>query len=122
MDNNSDELSTSELKDTPDNPAYVPLEDAPQNSIEPINITDIWTEFFEEVRESYKKDNNCHILAFLFDKDCKDTYLVNSLDEIWKTSYSEGIFHFFNEIIYQIAKHSCVITLCSRFLINNIIH
>ncbi|MBW0584605.1 hypothetical protein O181_124320 [Austropuccinia psidii MF-1] len=37
--------------------------------IEGINITDIGTEFFEEVRESYKKDKNFHILTSLLDKD-----------------------------------------------------
>ncbi|MBW0460325.1 hypothetical protein O181_000040 [Austropuccinia psidii MF-1] len=38
------------LANTPDNPAYVPLEAEPQMPIEGINITDIGTEFFEEVR------------------------------------------------------------------------
>ncbi|MBW0513343.1 hypothetical protein O181_053058 [Austropuccinia psidii MF-1] len=51
---NADGLSMWELANTPDNPAYVPLEAEPQIPIEGINITDIGTEFFEEVRESYK--------------------------------------------------------------------
>ncbi|MBW0503231.1 hypothetical protein O181_042946 [Austropuccinia psidii MF-1] len=50
---NSDGPSRWALANTPDNPAYVPLEAAPQITIEGINITDIGTEFFEEVRESY---------------------------------------------------------------------
>ncbi|MBW0549469.1 hypothetical protein O181_089184 [Austropuccinia psidii MF-1] len=95
------------LANTPDNPDYVPLEAETQIPIEGINITDIWTEFFEEVRESYKKDKNCHILTSLLDKDCKDTSSVNALDEVWKTSYSEGRFHFFDGIIYHRTKHSC---------------
>ncbi|MBW0539228.1 hypothetical protein O181_078943 [Austropuccinia psidii MF-1] len=41
------------LANTPDNPAYVALEAEPQIPIEGINITDIGTEFFVEVRESY---------------------------------------------------------------------
>ncbi|MBW0533294.1 hypothetical protein O181_073009 [Austropuccinia psidii MF-1] len=49
---NSDGLSRWELANTPDNPAYLPLEGEPQIPIEGINITDIRTEFFEEVRES----------------------------------------------------------------------
>ncbi|MBW0577380.1 hypothetical protein O181_117095 [Austropuccinia psidii MF-1] len=44
------ELSTWSLATTPYNPAYVPLEAGPQIPIEGINITDIGTEFFEEVR------------------------------------------------------------------------
>ncbi|MBW0525701.1 hypothetical protein O181_065416 [Austropuccinia psidii MF-1] len=40
------------LANTPDNPPYVPLEEEPQIPIEGITITDIGTEFFEEVRES----------------------------------------------------------------------
>ncbi|MBW0582429.1 hypothetical protein O181_122144 [Austropuccinia psidii MF-1] len=81
-------LSRWELANTPDNPAYVPLEAEPQTPIEGINITDFGTEFFEEVRESYKQDKNFHILTSLLDRDCKDTSLVNALDEVWKNSYS----------------------------------
>ncbi|MBW0554878.1 hypothetical protein O181_094593 [Austropuccinia psidii MF-1] len=91
---NADGLSRWALANTPDNPAYVPLEAEPQIPIEGINITDIGTEFFEEVREYYKQDKNFHIWTSLLDKDCKDTSLVNALDEVWKNSYSEGRFHF----------------------------
>ncbi|MBW0511504.1 hypothetical protein O181_051219 [Austropuccinia psidii MF-1] len=111
--NNSDELSRRALANTPDNLAYVPLEAEPQIPIEGINITDIGTELFEEVRDSYKKENIFQILTSFLNKDCKDTALVNLLDEVWKNSYSEGIFHFFESIIYHRTKHSCVMTLCS---------
>ncbi|MBW0531146.1 hypothetical protein O181_070861 [Austropuccinia psidii MF-1] len=66
---NSDGLSRWELANTPDNPAYLPLEAEPQIPIEGVNIAYIGTEFFEKVRESYKKDKNCHILSSLLDKD-----------------------------------------------------
>ncbi|MBW0540253.1 hypothetical protein O181_079968 [Austropuccinia psidii MF-1] len=85
-------------------------------------MTDIVTELFEKVGESYKQDKNCHILTSLLDKDCKDTDLVGSLDEVWKPSYSAGRFHFFDRIIYHRTKYSCVMTLCSRLLINTAIH
>ncbi|MBW0544064.1 hypothetical protein O181_083779 [Austropuccinia psidii MF-1] len=52
---NSDGLSRWELANTPYNPAYVPLEAEPKIPIEGINITDIGTQFFEEVREYYKQ-------------------------------------------------------------------
>ncbi|MBW0582391.1 hypothetical protein O181_122106 [Austropuccinia psidii MF-1] len=58
-----------ELPNTPDNPAYFPTGSEPQIPIEGINITDVGTEFFEEVRESYKLDKNYHILTSLLDKD-----------------------------------------------------
>ncbi|MBW0580409.1 hypothetical protein O181_120124 [Austropuccinia psidii MF-1] len=67
--NNADGLSRWALSNTPDNPADVPLEAEPQIPIEGINITDIGTEFCEEVRQSYKQDKNCHILISLIDKD-----------------------------------------------------
>ncbi|MBW0526128.1 hypothetical protein O181_065843 [Austropuccinia psidii MF-1] len=51
-------LSRWVLANSPDNPAYVPLEEEPQIPIEGININDIGTEFFEYVRESYKQDKN----------------------------------------------------------------
>ncbi|MBW0566797.1 hypothetical protein O181_106512 [Austropuccinia psidii MF-1] len=67
--NNDDGLRRWALANTPDNPAYEPLEAEPQIPIEGINLTDIGTEFCEEVRESHKKDTNCHILTSLLDKD-----------------------------------------------------
>ncbi|MBW0570810.1 hypothetical protein O181_110525 [Austropuccinia psidii MF-1] len=97
--NNADGMSRWALASTPYSPAYVPLEAEPQIPIEGINRTDIGTELFEEVRESYKQDKNCRILTSLSDKDCKDTSLINSLDEVWKNSYSEGRFHLFDGII-----------------------
>ncbi|MBW0538156.1 hypothetical protein O181_077871 [Austropuccinia psidii MF-1] len=44
-------VSRWELPNTPDNPAYVPTSAKPQIPIQGINITDVGTEFFEEVRE-----------------------------------------------------------------------
>ncbi|MBW0521318.1 hypothetical protein O181_061033 [Austropuccinia psidii MF-1] len=57
---NSDGLRRWALVNTPHNPAYVPLEAESHLLIECINITDVGTEFFEEVRESYKKDQDIH--------------------------------------------------------------
>ncbi|MBW0509546.1 hypothetical protein O181_049261 [Austropuccinia psidii MF-1] len=120
--NNAYGLSSWALPNTPDTPAYVPLEAEPQIPIEGINITDIGTEFFEEVRESYKQDRNCHISTSSLDKDCKDTSLVNALDEVWKNSYSERKFHLFDVIIYHRTKHPWIMILCSKLLINTILH
>ncbi|MBW0469947.1 hypothetical protein O181_009662 [Austropuccinia psidii MF-1] len=119
---NADELRRWVLANTPYNPDYVPLEAEPQIIIVETSITDIGTELFEEVRESYKQDKNCHILTSLLEKNYKYTSLVNALDEVWKNSYSEGRFHLFNGIIYHRTKHSCVMKLCSRLLINTILH
>ncbi|MBW0505511.1 hypothetical protein O181_045226 [Austropuccinia psidii MF-1] len=94
---NTDGFSRWALANTPDSPACLPLEAEPQISIEGIKITHIGIELFEEVRESYKQDRNCHILTSLLDKGCKHTSLVNALDEGWKNSYSEGRFYFFDE-------------------------
>ncbi|MBW0548607.1 hypothetical protein O181_088322 [Austropuccinia psidii MF-1] len=84
---NADGVRRWALPITPDNPAYVATSAEPQILIEGINITDVGTEFFEEVRERYKQDKNCHILTSLVDKDFRDAALANSLDDIWKTSY-----------------------------------
>ncbi|MBW0551322.1 hypothetical protein O181_091037 [Austropuccinia psidii MF-1] len=118
---NSDGFSRWELPNTPDNPAYIPTGAEPQIPIEGINITDVGTEFFEEVRESYKLDKNCHILTSLLDKYCKDAALANCLDDIWKTAYDKGRFHLFVGILYHRSKHTCVMILCSRMLINTIL-
>ncbi|MBW0507194.1 hypothetical protein O181_046909 [Austropuccinia psidii MF-1] len=92
----------------------------PQIPIEGIDITDVGTEFLEEVRDSYKLNRNCHILTSLLDKDCKDAALANSLDDIWNTSYDNGRFHLFDGILYHRYKHTCVMVLCSRLLINKL--
>ncbi|MBW0534558.1 hypothetical protein O181_074273 [Austropuccinia psidii MF-1] len=96
---NADGISRWELSNTPDNTSYLTLEAEPQIPIEGINITDIGTEVFKEVRESYNQDKNSHIFNSLLDKDCKYTSLVNSLNEVWKSSHSEGRFHLFDGII-----------------------
>ncbi|MBW0558381.1 hypothetical protein O181_098096 [Austropuccinia psidii MF-1] len=118
---NADGLSRWALTNTPDDPCYVPTGEKPQITIEGINITDVGTEFFEEVRDSYKLDRNCHILTSLLDKDCKDAAWPNSMDDIWKTSYDNGRLHLFDGILYHRYKHTCVMVLCSRMLINTIL-
>ncbi|MBW0517824.1 hypothetical protein O181_057539 [Austropuccinia psidii MF-1] len=93
----------------------------PQIPIEGIEITDFGAEVFGEVSDSYKLDKNCHILTSLLDKYCKDADLANYLDDIWKTSYDNGRFHLFDGILYHRSKHTCVMVLCSRMLINTIL-
>ncbi|MBW0544622.1 hypothetical protein O181_084337 [Austropuccinia psidii MF-1] len=66
--NTADGLSRWAFANTPDHPTYVPLEAEPQIPIEGINITDIGTKLFKEVRESYKQDKDCIILTSLLDK------------------------------------------------------
>ncbi|MBW0557707.1 hypothetical protein O181_097422 [Austropuccinia psidii MF-1] len=118
---NSDRLSIWSLPNTPENPAHVPTGAEPQIPTEGTNSTDVGTEFFEEVRESYKLDKNCHILTSLIDKDCKDADLDNALDDIWKTSYENGRFHLFDGILYHRSKHTWVMVRCSRMLIKTIL-
>ncbi|MBW0533160.1 hypothetical protein O181_072875 [Austropuccinia psidii MF-1] len=105
------------LPNTPKNPANA----EPHIPIEGINITDIGIEFFEEVRESHKHNKNCHILTSLLEKDLKDTALANLLNNICKTSYDNGRFHFFDGIFYDRSKYTCVMFLCSIMLINTIL-
>ncbi|MBW0579752.1 hypothetical protein O181_119467 [Austropuccinia psidii MF-1] len=113
-------LSRWELPNTPENPAYVPTGAEPQIPIEIINITDVGTEVFEEVGDSYNLDTNCHILTSILDKDLKDAYLANSLDYIWRKIYDNRSFHLYDGILYHGSKHTCVMVLCSRMLINTI--
>ncbi|MBW0580640.1 hypothetical protein O181_120355 [Austropuccinia psidii MF-1] len=118
---NADGLRRWALPNTPDNPAYVPTSAESQITIEGINIKDVGTELFKEVRESYKQDKNFHILIALLHKDCKDGALDNSLNDIWKASYDNGRFHLFDGILYHRSKHTCVMVLCSRMSINTIL-
>ncbi|MBW0500703.1 hypothetical protein O181_040418 [Austropuccinia psidii MF-1] len=40
---------------------------------------------------------------------------------MWKTSYENGRFHLFDGILYHRSKHTCVMVLCSRILINTVL-
>ncbi|MBW0545824.1 hypothetical protein O181_085539 [Austropuccinia psidii MF-1] len=100
-------LSRWPLKNNIYNPAYVPEEAYPQIPIEGVSVTDLNTPFFEEVRNSYTQDKSCRILFQLLTKDCKDSSLIHSLDEIWKKSYDEGRFHLPDGIIYHRTNHTC---------------
>ncbi|MBW0568734.1 hypothetical protein O181_108449 [Austropuccinia psidii MF-1] len=106
------------IKKNIDNTAYVPEEALPQIPVEGISVTDLNTKFFEEVRNSYTQDMNCSILFQLLTKDFKDSSLIHALDEIWKKSYDEGIFHLLDGIIYHRTKHTCVTTVVDRYLID----
>ncbi|MBW0556714.1 hypothetical protein O181_096429 [Austropuccinia psidii MF-1] len=118
---NADGLSRLTLPNDIDNPAYVPEEASPQIPIEGISVTDLRTTFFEEVTNSYTQDRNCSILCQLLNKDCKENSLIHALDEVWKKSYDEGRFHLMNGIIYHRTKHTCVITVVDRSLINLVV-
>ncbi|MBW0499011.1 hypothetical protein O181_038726 [Austropuccinia psidii MF-1] len=75
-------LSIWTLPNPHDNPSYVPTNTETQLPIEGINIKDVGTKLFEEVRERYKKDMDCHILTSLLEKYWKYTALANSSDDI----------------------------------------
>ncbi|MBW0514814.1 hypothetical protein O181_054529 [Austropuccinia psidii MF-1] len=55
-------------------------------------------------------------------KYCKDPSLSSKLDEVWKKAYYEGIFHLLDGIIYHRTKHTCVINMKDRTLINTLLH
>ncbi|MBW0536191.1 hypothetical protein O181_075906 [Austropuccinia psidii MF-1] len=75
----ADGLSRLSLENTPENPEWVPQE---EHHIQVICFIDIGTEFFNQVKESYKMDKNWHILCQLLMKDCKDPSFSFKLDEI----------------------------------------
>ncbi|MBW0517336.1 hypothetical protein O181_057051 [Austropuccinia psidii MF-1] len=115
---NEDGLSRWPLANDIDNPAYVPEEASPRIPMEGISVTDLNTTFFEELRNSYTQDRNRSILCQLFNKYCEDNSLIHALDEVWKNSYDEGIFHLPDGIINHRNKHTCVMTVVDRSLIN----
>ncbi|MBW0505448.1 hypothetical protein O181_045163 [Austropuccinia psidii MF-1] len=67
-------------------------------------------------------DKNCHIICQILMKECKKTTLSSKLDEIWKKAYDEGRFHLLDGILYYRTKHTCVMALTDRTLINYILH
>ncbi|MBW0576408.1 hypothetical protein O181_116123, partial [Austropuccinia psidii MF-1] len=116
--NNADGLSRWPLPNNIDNPSHVPEEASPQIPIEGISVTDLNTTVFKEVRHSYTQDKNCSILCQLLKKYYKDSCLIHALDEVWKNSYYEGRFHLLDGIIYHRTKHTCVMTVVDRSLMN----
>ncbi|MBW0511590.1 hypothetical protein O181_051305 [Austropuccinia psidii MF-1] len=101
---NSDGLRRWALANTPENPAWVPQE---EHHIEGICVTDVGTEFFNQVEESYKMDKYFHILCQLLMKYSKDPSLSSKLDEVWKKAYSEGRFDLLDGIHHHRTKHTC---------------
>ncbi|MBW0577311.1 hypothetical protein O181_117026 [Austropuccinia psidii MF-1] len=83
---NSDGLSRWALANTPENPAWVPQE---EHHIEGICVKEIGTEFFNQIKEIYKIDKNCHILSQFLMKYCKDPSISSKLDEIWERHMME---------------------------------
>ncbi|MBW0584962.1 hypothetical protein O181_124677 [Austropuccinia psidii MF-1] len=55
-------------------------------------------------------------------KDCKYPSLSSKLDEIWKKAYDEGRFHLLDGILYHRTKHTFVMALTDRTLINTFLH
>ncbi|MBW0540356.1 hypothetical protein O181_080071 [Austropuccinia psidii MF-1] len=115
---NADGLSRWPLPNNIHNTAYVTLEASPQITIAGISVTDLNTTFFKEIRNSYNQAKNCSILCQLLTKDSKENSLIHGLDEIWRESYCEGRFHLLYGIIFHRAKHTCVMTVVDRSLIN----
>ncbi|MBW0537893.1 hypothetical protein O181_077608 [Austropuccinia psidii MF-1] len=118
---NADGLSRWPLPNNIESPAHVPEEASQQIPIEGISVTDLNTTFFKQVRNSYTQDKNCSILSQLLNEDCKDNSLIHALDEVWKKSYDEGRFHLLDGIIYHRTKHTGVMTVVDRSLINLIL-
>ncbi|MBW0476912.1 hypothetical protein O181_016627 [Austropuccinia psidii MF-1] len=115
---NADGLSRWPLPNNIDNAAYVPEEASPQIPMEGISVTDLNTTFFEEVKDIYTQDTNCIILCQLLTKYFEDNSLIHALDEIWKQSYEGGRFHLMDGIIYHRTKHTSVMKVVERSLIN----
>ncbi|MBW0547169.1 hypothetical protein O181_086884 [Austropuccinia psidii MF-1] len=69
---NADGLSRWALANTPENPAWVTQD---EYHIEGMRVTDIGTDFFNQVKESYKIDKHFHISSQFLMKDCKDSTL-----------------------------------------------
>ncbi|MBW0469405.1 hypothetical protein O181_009120 [Austropuccinia psidii MF-1] len=104
-----------------ENPSYLPEEASPQIPMEGISVTDLKTTFYEESRNIYTEDKNFSILFQLIARDYKDNSLINYLDEIWKTSYDEGRFHLIDSIIYHRIKHTNLMIVVDRSLINPVL-
>ncbi|MBW0492834.1 hypothetical protein O181_032549 [Austropuccinia psidii MF-1] len=118
---NADGLGLRALPNTPDNPSYVPTNAKSQLLIRRINITDGGTELFDLFRESYKKYKKLHIIVSLLEKYGNNTPVNNSLDDVWKKTYNNRRFHLFDGILYNSSKHTCVMFLFSRMLIDTIL-
>ncbi|MBW0506944.1 hypothetical protein O181_046659 [Austropuccinia psidii MF-1] len=115
---NSDGLRRLPLKSDIESPNYLPEEASPQILIKGVSVTDMNTTFFDELRKIYTQDKNCSFLCQFINKDSEYNSLLNSLNERWKKSYYGGRFHLLFGIIYNRTKHTCVITVVERSLIN----
>ncbi|MBW0506016.1 hypothetical protein O181_045731 [Austropuccinia psidii MF-1] len=116
---NADVPSRLCLENTPQNPAWVPLE---EHHLEMICVTNIGTGFLQKVKESYKMDRSCNILCQFLIKDCKDPLFSSKLDEVWKKAYDERRFHLLDRILYDRTKNTCFMDWTDRTLIKTILN
>ncbi|MBW0498079.1 hypothetical protein O181_037794 [Austropuccinia psidii MF-1] len=79
---NADGLRRWAPENTPENPAWVQQEENNRG----ICVTDIGTEFFNQVKDSYRMEKNCHILSQISMKDCKESSSSSKPDEVGKNS------------------------------------
>ncbi|MBW0498458.1 hypothetical protein O181_038173 [Austropuccinia psidii MF-1] len=115
---NADGISKWPSPNDIENTAYVPEEASPKTPIEGISFTGLNTTYFKELRKDYTHDNSCSILFQLINTYSKDNSLIHALDEIWEKSYEEVKFHLLDDIIYHRNKHTCVMEIVDRSLIN----
>ncbi|MBW0514586.1 hypothetical protein O181_054301 [Austropuccinia psidii MF-1] len=115
---NADGLNKWALLNKPENPAWVQQE---EYYIEGICVTDIDTELFDQVKESYNMEKDGHILCQILMKDCKETSPSSIIDEILKNLYDEGRFHLLDGRLDHNTKNKFLMTLNCRTLINNIV-
>ncbi|MBW0548069.1 hypothetical protein O181_087784 [Austropuccinia psidii MF-1] len=102
INKNFDCLSRWALANTPKNTAWVPQE---ENHLEGICVKDIGTELFNQAKESFMMENNCHILFQLLIKYSKYSSLSSRLYKSWKKLYDGGRFHLLDGILYHRTKH-----------------
>ncbi|MBW0513167.1 hypothetical protein O181_052882 [Austropuccinia psidii MF-1] len=55
-------------------------------------------------------------------QDCKDPSCSSKLNETLKKAYDEGRSHLLDGVLYHKTKHTCVMALTERNLINTILH
>lgn len=115
---NADGLSRWPLPNTPDNPAYDEEKVEETNPIMHVSITDLDTQFFDNIREAYQHNKNTVIITAALMKDFSDRESIQQLDEPWKKSFQEGRFTLFDGILYHRSKHSCVMVVTDRVTIN----
>ncbi|MBW0483356.1 hypothetical protein O181_023071 [Austropuccinia psidii MF-1] len=85
-----------------------------ENFILGISSSELHTEFFNEVINTYAKQKQCGILLQLLQQKYRSPEMESHLEEPWLRDYKENKFFLIDDLLYHREKHTSTLTIVDR--------